>query len=208
VLNQYQTCLENLGKYTGSSLERSATLVAAYQPESDLKALVEQYRTGPFRPNPHVYESVAHDESDVVFGIDLRKWADAGFWNANGSVGSQERKETVPPVLSSLLTALSEAYAKLPNDMEKRKTWIYEVPLVAVHHLRETLNSVPPMELIPDDTLAKYDAPVIASAVKLWVLELDPPFCMYEGWDEFRKLYPTGTLNTKLCAWSVAHIAR
>ena len=187
--------MENLSKGTTTSLERSSTLIAAYQPESDLKALIEQYRTGPFRPNPHVYESVAHDESDVVFGIDLRKWADAGFWNSSTSPGSQERKETVPPILSSLLTALSEAYAKLPDDKEKRKTWIYEVPLVAVHHLRETLNAVPPMELIPDDTLAKYDAPVIASAVKLWALELDPPLCMYEGWDEFRKLYPTGESN-------------
>ena len=173
------------------SFERQETLIASYQPEADLKALIEQYRTGPFRPNPHVYESLAHDESDVVFGVDLRKWVDAGFWNASAN-GSQERRDTIPPVLTTLLNALSEAYGKLPNDAERRKTWIYEVPLVAVHHLRETLNAVPPMQSVPDDTLAKYDAPVIASAVKLWALELDPPLCMYEGWDEFRKLYPTG----------------
>lgn len=184
--------MEALSKGVPTSLERSNTLIAAYQPESDLKALIEQYRTGPFRPVPHVYESVAHDESDVVFGIDLRKWADAGFWHGDGTV-SAEKKDVVPPVLTAMLTALNEAYAKLPSDAEKRKTWIYEVPLVAVHHLRETLNSVPPMQDIPDDTLSKYDAPVIASAVKLWVLELDPPLCMYEGWDELRKLYPIGT---------------
>lgn len=154
--------------------------------------MIEQYRTGPFRPSPHLYESVAHDESDVVFGIDLRKWADAGFWNGS-SPGSDDRKDTVPSVLTSLLNALMDAYGRLPDDLERRKTWIYEVPLVAVHHLRETLNAVPPNEDIPDDALAKYDAPVIASAVKLWFLELDPPICMFEGWDEFRKLYPTGT---------------
>lgn len=39
--------------------------------------------------------------------------------------------------------------------------------------------------------LQKYDAPVLASGVKLWALELDPPLSMYEGWDEMRKLYPT-----------------
>ena len=77
------------------------------------------------------------------------------------------------------------------HSPEKRKTWIYEVPLPAVHHLRETLNAVPPEEDIPHDMLQKYDAPVLASGVKLWALELDPPLCMYEGWDEFRKLYPT-----------------
>lgn len=74
---------------------------------------------------------------------------------------------------------------------ERRKTWVYEVPLPAVHHLRETLNSIPPEKDIPEDIVAKYDAPVLASTIKLWALELDPPLCMYEGWDEFRKLYPT-----------------
>ncbi|THH02679.1 hypothetical protein EW026_g202 [Hermanssonia centrifuga] len=192
VLNQYLTCLENLANGAVPSLEKSATLIASYQPESDLKAIIEQYRTGPFRPTAHVYESVAHDESDVVFGLDLRKWSDADFWNAGGGGhGPNDKKDVIPPVLTSLLGALTEAYAKLPNDAERRKTWVYEVPLVAVHHLRETLNAVPPMQDIPDDVLAKYDAPVIASALKLWVLELDPPLCMYEGWDEFRKLYPT-----------------
>lgn len=39
--------------------------------------------------------------------------------------------------------------------------------------------------------IAKYDAPVIASTVKLWTLELDPPLALYEGWDDFRRLYPT-----------------
>ena len=150
VLQQYQACLETLSKGGPASLERSKTLIAAYQPESDLKALVEQYRTGPFRPSPHVYESLAHDESDVVFGIDLRKWADAGYWHGDATT-TGDKKDTVPPVLTAMLAALKEAYAKLPDDTDKRKTWIYEVPLAAVHHLRETLNSVPPMQDIPDD---------------------------------------------------------
>ncbi len=63
-----------------------------------------------------VYESIAHDESDVVFGIDLRKWADAAYW-AVTSPPAGERKEEIPPVLASLLGALLEAYPKLPNDM-------------------------------------------------------------------------------------------
>lgn len=41
------------------------------------------------------------------------------------------------------------------------------------------------------DLIAKYDAPVIASAVKLWLLELNPPLALYEGWEDFRRLYPT-----------------
>lgn len=74
---------------------------------------------------------------------------------------------------------------------EKRKTWIYEVPLSAVHHLRESINAISPGLPIPEEMLAKYDAPVVASTVKLWALELNPPLCTWEGWDDIRRIYPT-----------------
>lgn len=77
----------------------------------------------------------------------------------------------------------------------KRKTWIYEVPLNAVHHLRETLNSVQEGQEISEDALEGYDAPVLAAGIKLWLLELEPPLGLYEGWDEFRKIYPSSELT-------------
>jgi hypothetical protein len=113
VLLQYQGTLANIPKYLEPSIERSATLISAYQPESDLIALVERYRTGPFRPEAQVYEGVSHGEFDVVFGIDLRKWAEGG-WNALAS--GAPTKETVPPVLLSLLMGLEDAYQRLAND--------------------------------------------------------------------------------------------
>ena len=73
----------------------------------------------------------------------------------------------------------------------KRKTWIYEVPLSSVHHLREASNSIPEGQEIPEDALEKYDAPILAAAVKLWLLELKPPLGLYDAWDEFRKIYPS-----------------
>jgi hypothetical protein len=76
--------------------------------------------------------------------------------------------------------------------IEKRKAWIYDVPLASIHHLRESLNGVNTDQPIPVELLAKYDAPVIAGTVKLWLLELDPPLTLWEGWDEIRKLYPSG----------------
>ena len=188
VLLQYQGILANLPKLMEPSMERSATLISAYQPESDLTALIERYRTGPFRPDPQVYESVSHDESDVVFGIDLRKWAEGGWY---ALTQGEAKKDAIPPVLTALLFGLDEAYEKLPNDIEKRKAWIYDVPLPAVHHLRESLNAIPPNQPFPSDLIAKFDAPVIASCIKLWALELNPPLALYEGWEDFRKLYPT-----------------
>ena len=117
-MNQYHTCVEGYAKAVAPSFERSSTLVDSYQPEADLRAVIEQYRTGPFRPDAQVYESVTHDESDVVFGIDLRKWADLGTWNATAGTAEEKKepKDLVPPVLSALLAALKEAYPGIPND--------------------------------------------------------------------------------------------
>lgn len=84
------------------------------------------------------------------------------------------------------------------RNVEKRKTWIYDVPLPAVHHLREALNAIPPEQPFDTEMLLKYDAPILASAIKLWALELDPPLAMYEGWDDLRKLYPTGEIELVL----------
>lgn len=78
-----------------------------------------------------------------------------------------------------------------PLPLEKRKAWIYDVPLPALHHLREALNAVPPGQPFSSEMLVKYDAPVLAGCVKLWALELDPPLALWEGWDDIRKLYPT-----------------
>ncbi|KAG9223920.1 hypothetical protein CCMSSC00406_0004464 [Pleurotus cornucopiae] len=188
VLLQYHATLANLPKSLEPSLERSSTCISAYQPENDLTALIERYRTGPFRPHAHVYESVAHDDSDVVFGIDLRKWAE-GSWTAMTT--GEEKKELVPRVLTTLLNALKASYQKLENDDEKRKSWIYEVPLPAAHHLREALNGLDAEQAIPANFFDQYDAAVIASTLKLWILELDPPVALWEGWDDIRKLYPT-----------------
>lgn len=196
VLLQYHGTLSNLPKSLEPSMERTTTLLSAFQPDQDLVALVERYRTGPFRPNPQVYESVSHEELDVVFGIDLRKWSEGGWYANLASIQSEEeekkqvgKKDLVPPVLTAMLAGIESAYARTANDAEKRKAWIYEVPLGPVHQLRESLNTIPLGQPYPPDLFVKLDAPVIAACIKLWTLELSPPLGMYEGWEEFRKLY-------------------
>ncbi|KIJ55243.1 hypothetical protein M422DRAFT_23852 [Sphaerobolus stellatus SS14] len=192
VLLQYHGVISNLPKAFNSSLERSTVAISSYQAENDLIALMERYRTGPFRPTPHIYESITHDKPDIVFGIDLRTWAGEGGWNAvraNDEQKEIEKQDIVPRIVTDLLKGLEEAYKKL-DDGERRKTWIYEVPLPAVHHLREAINKLPANVPIPADLLAKYDAPVLASTLKLWILELDPPLGLWEGWEDIRKLYP------------------
>ena len=78
--------------------------------------------------------------------------------------------------------------------IERRKAWIYEVPLRTIHHARESLNAADVDKAIPEALLDRYDAPVLASTVKLWLLELDPPLALWDGWDDVRRIYPTGEL--------------
>jgi len=59
-------------------------------------------------------------------------------------------------------------------DIERCMAWIYEVPSSVVYHLRESLDAVHPEQPMPIDIVTKYDAPMLASAVKQWLLELDP----------------------------------
>ncbi len=66
------------------------------------------------------------------------------------------------------------------------------------HKLRETINALPIDDLIPQNLLAKHDAPVLASTLKLWLLELEAPICMWDGWDEIRSMYPSGTFRSRL----------
>jgi hypothetical protein len=113
VLLQFHGTLSNLPRALEAPLERSASHIAAYLPDSDISALIERYRTGPFRPQPQVYESVAHDESDVLFGIDLRRWSEGGWSSLHGEV---QNRPLVPPVLTTLLDGLTQAYPQLPND--------------------------------------------------------------------------------------------
>ncbi|PPQ96939.1 LOW QUALITY PROTEIN: hypothetical protein CVT26_005958, partial [Gymnopilus dilepis] len=185
-LDRHRLALEERIKETLKLLQRweSKTLravkTAAYQPESDLTALIEQYRGGLFRPSPQIYESVAHDESDVVFGIDLPKWAEGGWYKLTQG-GENGKTELIPLALTALLSGLDAAYQRVPNDIEKRKAWIYEVSLPA--------GKLECYASRPGVLLAKFDAPVIASCVKLWLLKLNPPIALYEGWEDFRRIY-------------------
>ncbi|KAG8929178.1 hypothetical protein FRC02_005910 [Tulasnella sp. 418] len=204
VLLQYQGVIAAIGGSLAASNEKSSVLLSSFIPENDINALIERYRTGPFRPTARIYESITRDGTDVVFGIDLRKWAAEGaFSPVKSSISSVDElhlqsAKDIPPVLKGLLDGLNDAYPHLPDDDQRRKIWIYEVPLASVHHLREAINALPFDSPVPKDLLTKYDAPVLASTVKLWALELNPPLGMWEGWTDVRKIYPhVGALEEK-----------
>jgi hypothetical protein len=188
ILKQYEEALAKLPKRLADLQESASLSVQAFNPEADLKALIEGHRTGPFRPRPYIYESVESDLPDVNFGIDLRRWSGETAWKS--VVAPPRPKDAIPAVLEGLLQAATELGAALDPE-ERRRSWIYEVPLEELHMLRAAVNS--PM-LTADEvaTIAKkFNSPIVCGTVKLWLLELNPPVVGWEGWEDAKAVYPS-----------------
>ncbi|GFZ50185.1 hypothetical protein JCM24511_07940 [Saitozyma sp. JCM 24511] len=190
VLKQYEDALARLPGRLADLQSGTSLSVEAFNPEADIKALIEGNRTGPFRPQPHVYESIESDIPDVNFGIDLRKWAGDQGWRASISAPPRP-KGAIPEVLEALLKALNEMYTEA-QDEERRKSWIYEVPLHETHALRNAINS--PSTSVEDmiGVIKQFNVPIVAGTVKLFLLELNPPVLGWEGWEDAKAVYPAG----------------
>lgn len=64
-------------------------------------------------------------------------------------------------------------YPDLEGDEARRGIWLVDVPLAATHHLRNTINTG---KAIPREVLERYEIPIVASALKLYLLELPGTF--------------------------------
>lgn len=126
------------------------------QPLGDLRYLLENYRTGPFVPKVTPYENYYGSVDDQTFGVDLEARARA------------DRKR-VPSVVTAILTFLDNHYPDLEGDEARRNIWLVDVPLAATHHLRNQLNDGAPVQR---EVLEKYEVPIVASVLKLYLLEL------------------------------------
>jgi hypothetical protein len=60
-------------------------------------------------------------------------------------------------------------YPDLEGDEARRAIWLADVPLAATHHLRNQINNG---QTIPQEVLDRYEVPIIASVLKLYLLEL------------------------------------
>lgn len=131
------------------------------QPQGDLRYMLENYRTGGFIPKVTPYENYYGSVDDQTFGVDLEARARAD-------------KKRVPLVVTAILTFLDNHYPDLEGDEARRSIWLVDVPLAATHHLRNTINNG---AAVPRDVLERYEIPIVASALKLYLLELpgEPP---------------------------------
>lgn len=125
-------------------------------PLGDLRYLLENYKTGPFIPKVTPYENYYGSVDSQVFGVDLEARARAD-------------KKRVPLIITAILTFLDNHYPDLDGDETRRSIWLVDVPLAATHHLRNAINQGGP---IPKELLERYEIPIVASVLKLYLLEL------------------------------------
>lgn len=125
-------------------------------PLGDLRYLLENYKTGPFIPKVTPYENYYGSVDDQVFGVDLEARARAD-------------KKRVPVIVTAILTYLDNRYPDLDGDEARRSIWLVDVPLAATHHLRNAINQG---GAVSKELLERYEIPIVASVLKLYLLEL------------------------------------
>ncbi|KAA8901875.1 hypothetical protein FN846DRAFT_106230 [Sphaerosporella brunnea] len=161
------------------TLQKTLTQIETHQesilPATDLRYLIENYRTGSFVPKVVTYESYYNSPDEQTFGIDLEARARA------------DRKR-VPVVITSILTYLDHHYPDLEGDEARRGIWLVDVPLAATHHLRNAINNGKAPE---KEILAKYEIPIVASVLKLYLLELPDSIVSSQKYEIIKTVYTT-----------------
>ncbi|KAI9832374.1 MAG: hypothetical protein M1819_004362 [Sarea resinae] len=150
------------------------------QPLGDLRYLLENYRTGSFMPKVHVYENYYNSVDEQIFGVDLEARARA------------DRKR-VPIIVTTILTFLDNHYPDLEGDEARRGIWLVDVPLAATHHLRNIINNG---KAIPHDVLERYEIPIVASVLKLYLLELPDSLVSSHLYEIIKTIYTTTASET------------
>ncbi|WEW60065.1 Rho-GTPase-activating protein 8 [Emydomyces testavorans] len=175
VVLDFSGAISNVIPSLRSTVDQMMLYQETIQPLGDLRYLLENYRTGEFVPRVQPYENYYGSVDDQTFGVDLEARARA------------DRKR-VPIIVTSILTYLDNRYPDLEGDEARRAIWLHEVPLKAVHQLRSALNDGQPVSL---ELLDRYEIPVVASVLKLYLLELPDSLVSSQVYEIVRTIYTT-----------------
>ncbi|KDE06877.1 hypothetical protein MVLG_02765 [Microbotryum lychnidis-dioicae p1A1 Lamole] len=179
VLKSFHVAVAALPKLIDGSLERVSTTLELLRPEKDVVGIIERSKTGSFQPRPITFHCHYSEPPSEAFGIDLRRYEET----------RSPSDAVVPPVLTFLLDYIQNASRTISSNAEKRRIWLYETPLGMQHRLRSLLQD-PSRAGHLRSLVDKFDLPVVASTVKLWLLELEIPPIVFSQYDELRHLYP------------------
>lgn len=79
-------------------------------------------------------------------------------------------------------------YPLLDGDEARRAIWLVDVPLAATHRLRNEVNNG---KIIPQELLEKYEVPIVASLLKLYLLELPDSLVSSSLYEIIKTIYTT-----------------
>ncbi|KAL1302075.1 hypothetical protein AAFC00_002514 [Neodothiora populina] len=180
VILDFSGAVSNVIPSLQSTVDNMMLFQETVQPLGDLRYLLENYRTGPFVPKVTIYENYYNNVDEQTFGVDIEARA-------------RSDRKRVPLVVTTLLTFLDNHYPDLEGDEARRQIWLVDVPLAATHHLRNTINTG---KAIPHDLLENYDIPIVASVLKLYLLELPDSLVSSHVYEIVKTIYTTTAPNT------------
>ncbi|KAK7402938.1 Rho-GTPase-activating protein 8 [Neonectria punicea] len=163
-----------------SAVDQMMLFQETIQPQSDLRYLLENYRTGSFIPKVVVYENYYNKVDEHTFGIDLEARARAD-------------KKRVPVIVTTILTYLDHHYPDLEGDEARRNVWLVDVPLTQTHRLRAKVNDG---KLISPEVFEEFDIPTVASLLKLYLLELPDSLVSSHVYEIIRTIYSTSAADS------------
>ncbi|KAL8713502.1 MAG: hypothetical protein Q9220_002364 [cf. Caloplaca sp. 1 TL-2023] len=180
VILDFSGAISNVIPSLQSTVDNMMLYQETVQPAGDLRYLLENYRTGAFAPKVQVYDNYYNTVDEQTFGVDLEARARA------------DRKR-VPIIVTTILTFLDNHYPDLEGDEARRGIWLVDVPLAATHHLRNSINTG---KAIPREILERYEIPIVASALKLYLLELPDSLVSSQVYEIIKTIYSTPDSST------------
>ncbi|KAL2807851.1 hypothetical protein BJX63DRAFT_56252 [Aspergillus granulosus] len=180
VILDFSGAVSNVIPNLQSTVDHMMLYQETIQPLGDLRYLLENYRTGGFVPKVQAYENYYGSVEDQIFGVDLEARARA------------DRKR-VPVIVTTILTYLDNCYPELEGDESRRAIWLYDVPLGVTHRLRHALNNEKGGYF---DILQKFEIPVVASVLKLYLLELPDSLVSSQVYEIVKTIYSTTANET------------
>lgn len=179
VILDFSGAISNTIPSLQSTVDNMMLFQETVQPVGDLRYMLANYRTGSFLPKVTVYENYYNNNDEQTFGVDIEARA-------------RSDRKRVPLIITTILTFLDSHYPDLEGDEARRSIWLVDVPLAATHHLRNQINTGKP---VPPQLLEKYEVPIVASVLKLYLLELPDSLVSSHVYEIIKTIYTSTAQN-------------
>lgn len=173
VMLDFLAALSNSVPALQATVDKALVYQESANPASDLRYIVESYRTGSFLPPVTVYDNYYSSADGTIFGMDLE-------------LRCRGDRKHVPYLVSTVLSHLDLIYPKLENDDVRVGLWQVSVPLKTSHELRREINT---SNQFDRSILTAYEPPVVASVLKMYLLELPDSLIPSRYYEVLKAIY-------------------